>query len=127
MRNMVSVAVLLLGLPLAGCVYADADFVESAGQVSAIPNHAVSPEKVELLSGDVTDRPYRVIGDLSASAFALSLFASDPVPADVEQLLREKAASRGADAVLFVQYQVGRQGLRARGRLSMTGKAVQFL
>ncbi len=59
-------------------------------------------------------------------ARALNLWSPDPIQADIDKGLQQEAAKIGADAVIFVNYQVDRTGLDSSGKLTGKGRAIKF-
>jgi phage tail protein X len=104
----------------------------SSGQVSnAKPGVAetkpVKPEAVSLTEGDITDRPYVVLGDVSVAVHKTTVFNADPTRDMVNAKLREDAAKLGADAVIFVRYGTVGISLMSWGSLDGKGRAVQYV
>lgn len=86
----------------------------------------VSPENVQLTEGDITNRPYISLGDLSVTVNKTTIFHPDPTKEMVDLKLKEEAAKLGADAVIYVRY--GTVGISALswGSLDGKGRAIQF-
>lgn len=85
-----------------------------------------SPDSVILTTGDITDRPYRVINDLDVWVHKPNVFARDPTPADIDKELKKRAAKLGADAIIFVRYGTVGMGVFNWGQLEGRGRAVAF-
>lgn len=87
---------------------------------------ASSPEAVVITEGDITDRPYRIVGDVSVSVKKVGIVDRPPIEVKAENALRTKAVEMGADAVILVHYdRHGFNGL-SMGRIDATGRAVVF-
>jgi Double zinc ribbon/Putative heavy-metal-binding len=63
-------------------------------------------EDIEIHAGSI-ERPYRVLGPITAQARAATLFSKTPTLKDVNSKLREVALGIGANAVIGVQYERG--------------------
>ena len=62
------------------------------------------PSQVLLYDLDITDRPYTTLGEVSASVTKLNPWGEEPTQAQVEAKLKEEAAKKGADALIYVRY-----------------------
>jgi hypothetical protein len=103
----------------------------STSQVSGKPAGATAkvptaPEKIQIVEGDIADRPYKSLGDVSVTVNKVTIFNADPTREMVNQRLRNKAAELGADAVIQVRY--GTVGIAAMswGSLDGKGRAIVF-
>ena len=85
-----------------------------------------APDKIRIVEGDIADRPYKSLGDISVTVNKTTLFNADPTREMVNQRLRNKAAELGADAVIQVRY--GTVGIAALswGSLDGKGRAIVF-
>lgn len=85
-----------------------------------------APKDVVITPDDITNRHYHAVGDISVTVSKWTIFDADPTPAKVDDELREKAASLGADAVVLVRY--GTAGITAFswGSLEGKGRAIVF-
>ena len=105
-------AVAVLGLAVSGCAtWSDTTVTPPGGgsQASAPVSAAAArpvldPSRIVLTMGDVTDRPYDALGDIEVTVNKTTVFHPDPMPAHVDEKLREQAAALGADAVILVKY-----------------------
>lgn len=75
---------------------------------------------------DITDKPYRVIGDIDVTVNKTTLFNADPTREMVNKEMREEAYKVGADAVVLVRYGTVGVGLMSWGSLDGKGRAVAF-
>lgn len=103
----------------------------SAGKVTNVrpTTHEVKqvfPERVILTEGDISDRPYTVLGDISVTVNKTTIFHSDPTKEMVNESLRKEAAKFGADAVTHVRYGTVGIAMMSWGSLDGKGRAVQF-
>ena len=85
------------------------------------------PSQIALTENDITNKKYRVLGDIDVTVNKTMIFNEDPTRAHVDAQLREKAAVMGADAVVLVRYGTVGIGLMSWGSLDGKGRAVQFL
>jgi hypothetical protein len=109
-------------LLLAGCATWSYGDVKQTGAVRPPTNASA----VIVTEGDIADRPYEVLGDISATVNKTTIFHSDPTRELVAAALKERAAGIGADAVILVRYgTVGLNGL-SWGALDGKGRAVAF-
>jgi hypothetical protein len=119
------VATLAVALGLAACADGWA-----TTQVSSKPDTAAraakTSDQILIVEGDITDRPYKSLGDVSVTVNKVTIFNADPTPEMVNQRLRTEAAKLGADAVIQVRY--GTVGISAFswGSLDGKGRAVAF-
>jgi hypothetical protein len=94
--------------------------------VWAGPVQSASAAEVILTEGDITDRPYQIIGDVSLTVKKVGIVDRPPIEEKAQMALRAKAAELGADAVILVRYdRHGFTGL-SMGRIDVTGRAVKF-
>lgn len=103
----------------------------SSGEVTNVRSttHEVKqvlPERVLLTEGDISDRPYTVLGDISVTVNKTTVFHSDPTKEMVNEKLREEATKLGADAVTHVRYGTIGISMMSWGSLDGKGRAVQF-
>ena len=103
----------------------------STGQTSNVRPEAVlykkvSPGSILIVEGDVTDRGYVSLGDISVNVNKTTLFHADPTKEAVNAKLQEEAAKLGADAVIFVRYGTIGVSLMSWGSLDGKGRAIAF-
>ncbi|MBI5753054.1 MAG: hypothetical protein HZA59_13070 [Hydrogenophilales bacterium] len=118
-------AALASGLLVSGCA------TWSTGEVMNVrpttqEAKQVSPEKILLTEGDISDRPYAVLGDISVTVNKTTIFHAEPTREMVNDKLREEAAKLGADAVTHVRYGTVGISLMSWGSLDGKGRAVSF-
>lgn len=83
--------------------------------------------RVPVVAGDVTDRPYRVVGEVRTNVSKATLFSKDPSEQKVFEELWQRAARMGADAVVNAHYSEVVPGGWTSGRRKAYGQAVKFL
>lgn len=79
-----------------------------------------------LTEGDITDKKYIVVGDISVTVNKTTIFHPDPTKELVNVKLREEAAKLGADAVTQIRYGTVGISMMSWGSLDGKGRAVQF-
>lgn len=82
---------------------------------------------VPVISGDINDRPYRVVGNIEAKVRKVTVFEKDPSEAKVYRELWERARKLGADAVVNAKYSETLYGGWTWGRRHASGQAIKFL
>lgn len=85
-----------------------------------------SVDKVALFEGDVADRAYEAIGDISVTVNKTTIFHRDPTREAVAERLKEEAAQLGADAVIHVRYGTIGISLISWGSLNGKGRAIVY-
>lgn len=82
---------------------------------------------VPVISGDVNDRPYRVVAEIRVNIAKVTYFSRDPSEARVYKELWERARKVGADAVVNARYSEAIPGGWTYGRRKASGQAIKFL
>lgn len=98
-----------------------------AKPVTASATRAPTPaDQIQLIEGDVVDKPYKSLGDVSVTVNKVTIFNADPTREMVNQRLRSEAAQLGADAVIQVRY--GTVGISplSWGSLDGKGRAIAY-
>ena len=115
------------GLLLALSACADGWATTNVSSQPATSTRAPTPvDKIEIIEGDVTDRPYTSLGDVSVTVNKVTIFNADPTREMVNQRLRAEAAKLGADAVIQVRYGTVGVSLVSWGALDGKGRAIVF-
>lgn len=96
-----------------------------AGTANASQSRKLASEII-VTEGDITDRKYRVIADISVNVNKTTIFNEDPTREKVDEKLRDEAATLGADAVILVRYGTVGMGVLSWGSLDGNGRAVAF-
>ena len=104
--------------------YSGIDRPEGASQVSYEPTKA---ENITITALDITDKKYKVIGDITATVNKTTVFHADPTRELVNKKLTEEAAALGADAVVLVRYGKSGMGLLTWGSMEGKGRAVKYI
>lgn len=75
---------------------------------------------------DISDRPYEVLGEVSAKVRKATIFSKDASQAKIYRELWERAQNLGADAVVKAQYGDSHVTAFSWGSTTATGVAVKF-
>lgn len=111
---------------VSGCATWTAGEVTNVRPTTTLETKQTSPERIMLTDGDISDRPYIVLGDVSVTVNKTTIFHADPTKEMVNEKLKEEAAKLGADAVTHVRYGTVGISLMSWGSLDGKGRAVQF-
>ena len=85
-----------------------------------------SPSSVIITEDDLSEKKYNVIGKISVKLSKWTALSPDPTREDANNKLREEAAKKGANAVIFVRYSGPKITLTSWGVLEANGEAVRF-
>jgi hypothetical protein len=121
LRALTAVSALML---LGGC--ADGWSTSSVARTAEPRREARPAAEIEIFEGDITDRPYKSLGDVNVTVNKVTIFNADPTREMVNQRLRNEAAKMGADAVIQVRYGTVGIGLMSWGSLDGKGRAIVF-
>ncbi len=88
---------------------------------------ATNQESIILTQGDITDKQYNVLAELSVDVNKTTIFHKDPTNEDANIKLKEEASKIGADAVIFVRYGTVGVSLFSWGSLNAKGRAIKFI
>ena len=80
-----------------------------------------------VVAGDITGRPYRILGVVSANVRKATIFSRAPSQAHVYRELWERAERMGADAVINASYGDARVTALSWGARRSEGQAIKFL
>ena len=76
---------------------------------------------------DITDRPYKVLGEVKAEVRKATVFSKAPSQDKIYRELWERGEKLGADAVIKAQYGDARVTALSWGSSAATGVAVKFV
>lgn len=82
---------------------------------------------IPVVARDITDRPYRVIGEIHTNVSKATIFSADPSERKVFEELWQRARKVGADAVVNARYSESVPGGWTWGRRKAHGQAIKFL
>jgi uncharacterized protein YbjQ (UPF0145 family) len=101
-----------------------AAFAAKAAKTYVVVNEEVG---VPVFAYDITDRPYRVIGEVKAGVRKATVFSKEVSQAKIYRNLWERAEKLGADAVINAKYGDSKVSLMSWGKTDATGTAIKFL
>jgi hypothetical protein len=122
--------IVFVSLLMVGCghrVSTDVDVPAGGSVATARATSATPLGEIALTQDDISDRTYRVLGDIEVTVSKWGLFDKDPTPAMVDEALKAEAAKMGADAVVLVRYGTVGIGAFTWGKLEGRGRAVAFV
>ncbi|EZP51362.1 hypothetical protein [Sphingomonas sp. RIT328] len=76
---------------------------------------------------DITDRPYKVLGEVKAGVRKATMFSKSPSQAKIYRELWERGQKLGADAVIKASYGDAHVSALSWGKANATGIAIKFL
>lgn len=119
-------AALVGGLLFASAVDAQEAAKPAAAAASATPfvNAEVG---VPVFPYDLTDKPYRVLGEVKAGVRKATVFSKSPSQEKIYKELWERGQKLGADAVINAKYGDAHVTAFSWGKANATGTAVKFL
>jgi uncharacterized protein YbjQ (UPF0145 family) len=82
---------------------------------------------VPVFPHDITDRPYRVLGEVKAGVRKATMFSKSPSQAKIYRELWERGRKLGADAVIKASYGDAHVTAVSWGKANATGTAIKFL
>ena len=82
-------------------------------------------EKIIISELDIFDRPYTLLGDVSAKEASWVPMKS-PSKEALNTKLQEEAYQQHADAIIFVTYKTDKSAWHGMATMEATGKAVKF-
>ena len=88
--------------------------------------NSTSPDSVIIAEGDISEKKYNVIGKISVKLSKWAGLSPDPTKEDANNKLREEAAKKGANAIIFLRYSDPKITLTSWGVLEANGEAVRF-
>lgn len=76
---------------------------------------------------DITDRPYKVLGEVKAGVRKATVFSKSPSQEKIYKELWERGRKLGADAVIKASYGDAHVTAFSWGKANATGTAIKFL
>jgi len=96
--------------------------------VTAAPSAVVNEDVgVPVFPYDITDRPYKVLGEVKAGVRKATVFSKSPSQKKIYAELWERARKLGADAVINAKYGDTHVTAMSWGKANATGVAIKFL
>lgn len=81
---------------------------------------------IPVFAYDITDRPYTVIGEVTAGVRKATIFSKEASQAKIYAELWERAEKLGADAVINAKYGDSHISAFSWGKTNATGTAIKF-
>lgn len=81
---------------------------------------------VPVFPGDITDRPYDVVGEVKAGVRKATIFSKEASQAKIYKELWERGEKLGADAVINAKYGDSHVTAFSWGKTNVTGTAIKF-
>lgn len=118
MKSKVIFASILLAVAAPTLAQQNAD---SAGAIKAadLPNPPV-------IAGDINDRPYTVVGQITAGVRKATLFSKAASKEKIYRELWERGKKMGADAIIHASYGESHISAMSWGQTNATGVAIKF-
>ena len=88
---------------------------------------AGAPHGVPVYPGDITDRPYKVIGEIETGVRKATIFSKSSSEGKIYRELWERAEKMGADAVIKAEYGKAKVSLDSWGKTKAKGTAIKFI
>lgn len=120
---------LALGVAIlvSGCAtWSTSSVDQSNSDLNFVSGPKKAPEEVFVTEGDITDRRYKSIADITVMVNKTTLMHPDPTKEQVIGKLQEKAAELGADAVVHARFGKVGISLLSWGSLEGKGRAVKL-
>lgn len=106
-----------------GLLAASSAVAQPAAPTAPLVNEDVG---VPVFPYDITDRPYTVLGEVTAGVRKATVFSKSPSQEKIYKELWERAEKLGADAVVKAQYGNAHVSAFSWGKANATGTAVKF-
>lgn len=76
---------------------------------------------------DITDRPYKVLGEVKAGVRKATVFSKEASQAKIYRNLWERGEKIGADAIINAKYGDSKISAFSWGKTNATGTAIKFI
>ena len=119
MKNMIKIAALGVSLISSGVLAQNIAPPVTYADLKSLP--------VPVTDADITDRPYRVVGELNGNIRRATAFSKNPSREKVYRELWERGQKLGADAVVKAEFGQARVTAFSWGAREARGLAVKFL
>lgn len=112
-------------LPLAAmlAIYPASSTFAKEAKTYAVVNEDVG---VPVFPNDISDRPYTVIGEVTAGVRKATVFSKEASQSKIYRELWERAEKLGADAVINAKYGDSHISAFSWGKTNATGTAIKF-
>jgi uncharacterized protein YbjQ (UPF0145 family) len=96
---------------------------KAAPKTFVVVNESVG---VPVFPGDISDRPYDVVGEVKAGVRKATIFSKEASQSKIYKELWERAEKLGADAVINAKYGDSHVTAMSWGKTNATGTAIKF-
>lgn len=93
---------------------------------SAVAIKAADLPTPPVIEGDISDRPYTVVSQITAGVRKATVFSKAASPEKIYRELWERAKKQGADAVVHASFGNSHVSAMSWGQTTATGIAVKF-
>lgn len=106
--------------------------VAAPGHAQAVDPQSTTPVKASqlpdppVIAGDVSDRPYTVLGQITAGVRKATLFSKKASTDKIYRELWERGKKMGADAVVHATFGDSHVSAMSWGQTNATGIAIKF-
>ena len=104
---------------------AESDSVKESAQNEI--KKEIDPASILVTEEDISDRKYKILGDIEVTVRKTTIFHKDPTPEMAEEKLRAKGAELGADAIILVRHGEVGVSFWSWGALNSKGRAIAFI
>ncbi|WP_310476306.1 heavy metal-binding domain-containing protein [Sandarakinorhabdus sp.] len=112
-----------IALSFSALLLASPVVAKDAPKAFVVVNESVG---VPVFPGDISDRPYDVVGEVTAGVRKATIFSKEASQTKVYKELWERAEKLGADAVINAKYGDSHVTAMSWGKTNATGTAVKF-
>ncbi|HLO78867.1 MAG TPA: hypothetical protein VK196_20610 [Magnetospirillum sp.] len=127
MKRLIIPAAMCLAMALSACGHRSSYEVAVTDPNAPTRYPSNHPAAVEVFEGDVTDRPYVTLGDVTVTVSKNTIFDSDPNHGEANAKLRAAAGNMGADAVVLVRYGAVGISFWSWGTMEVKGRAIRYV
>ena len=118
----------IIAVALSGALVLTTGAAAQSPAPAAPANGIVNPDVgVPVFPYDITDRPYRVLGEVKAGVRKATVFSKSPSQEKIYRELWERGRKLGADAVVNAKYGDAHVTALSWGKANATGTAIKFL
>jgi uncharacterized protein YbjQ (UPF0145 family) len=116
---------------LIACALAMALALPIAAQITPQAETATNIKAADLpdppvIAGDITDRPYTVVGQITAGVRKATVFSKSSSPEKIYRELWERGQKMHADAVIHANFGKAHVAAMSWGQTTATGTAIKF-
>jgi len=126
MRKALFILIILSVFVFSGCATWSTSNVKKS-QTMPVEKIEKAPRDIIITEKDITDKKYKILGDIEVTVNKSTIFHSDPTPQMVNEKLQKEATKLGADAVVLVRYGTVGVSFVSWGSLNGKGRAIAFI